>query len=51
MANKQDLKDAMNVKEMTDVLSLHTLKRHDWHIQVRGCLIDGAFTDGTAMYF
>ena len=34
MANKQDLKDAMNVKEMTDVLSLHTLKRHDWHIQV-----------------
>ncbi len=35
MANKQDLKDAMNVKEMTDVLSLHSLKRHDWHIQVR----------------
>lgn len=35
MANKQDLKDAMNVKEMTDVLSLHTLKRHDWHIQVK----------------
>lgn len=34
MANKQDLKDAMNVKEMTDVLSLHSLKRHDWHIQV-----------------
>ena len=51
MANKQDLKDAMNVKEMTDVLSLHTLKRHDWHIQVRGSLIDGALTDGTAMYF
>ena len=34
MANKQDLKDAMNVKEMADVLSLHSLKRHDWHIQV-----------------
>lgn len=34
MANKQDLKDAMSVKEMTDVLSLHSLKRHDWHIQV-----------------
>lgn len=34
MANKQDLKDAMTVKEMTDVLSLHTIKRHDWHIQV-----------------
>ena len=35
MANKQDLKDAMNVKEMTDLLSLHSLKRHDWHIQVK----------------
>jgi len=34
MANKQDLKDAMTVKEMSDVLSLHTIKRHDWHIQV-----------------
>jgi signal recognition particle receptor subunit beta len=34
MANKQDLKDAMTVKEMTEVLSLHSIKRHDWHIQV-----------------
>ena len=34
MANKQDLKDAMTVKEMSDVLVLHTIKRHDWHIQV-----------------
>lgn len=34
MANKQDLKDAMTVKEMSDVLALHTIKRHDWHIQV-----------------
>lgn len=41
MANKQDLKDAMNVKEMTDVLSLHSLKRHDWHIQVSWRLLDG----------
>ena len=39
MANKQDLKDAMSVKEMTDVLSLHSLKRHDWHIQVRWRLL------------
>lgn len=34
MANKQDLKDAMTVKEMSDVLALHSIKRHDWHIQV-----------------
>jgi signal recognition particle receptor subunit beta len=34
MANKQDLKDAMTVKEMTNVLALHTIKRHDWQIQV-----------------
>ncbi|EIE21917.1 Arl5-family small GTPase [Coccomyxa subellipsoidea C-169] len=33
MANKQDLKDAMTVKEMSDVLALHSIKRHDWHIQ------------------
>ena len=41
MANKQDLKDAMSVKEMTDVLSLHSLKRHDWHIQVSWHLLGG----------
>ena len=35
MANKQDLKDAMSVKDLSDVLALHTIKRHDWHIQVR----------------
>ena len=42
MANKQDLKDAMNVKEMTDVLSLHSLKRHDWHIQVTASVLRSA---------
>ena len=35
MANKQDLKDAMKVEELTQVLSLHAIKQHDWHIQVR----------------
>ena len=35
MANKQDLKDAMSVKELSDVLALHTIKRHDWHVQAR----------------
>ena len=33
MANKQDLKDAMSVKELSDALALHTIKRHDWHVQ------------------
>ncbi|XP_068651044.1 uncharacterized protein [Aristolochia californica] len=34
-ANKQDLKDAMPPAEITDALSLHTIKNIDWHIQ--GC--------------
>lgn len=32
-ANKQDLKDAMSAAEITDALSLHSIKSHDWHIQ------------------
>lgn len=35
LANKQDLKDAMGVEEMTAALSLHSIRNHDWHIQVR----------------
>jgi hypothetical protein len=35
MANKQDLKDAMSVEELTQTLALHAIKRHDWHIQAR----------------
>ncbi|CAL5224183.1 g6824 [Coccomyxa viridis] len=46
MANKQDLKDAMNVKEMTDVLSLHSLKRHDWHIQATCAKTGEGLMDG-----
>lgn len=34
-ANKQDLKDAMSPAEITEALSLHSIKNHDWHIQ--GC--------------
>lgn len=33
-ANKQDLKDAMGVEELTAALGLHAIKNHDWHIQV-----------------
>ncbi|GBG74231.1 hypothetical protein CBR_g17942 [Chara braunii] len=32
-ANKQDLKEAMTPAEISDALSLHSIKRHDWHIQ------------------
>lgn len=39
-ANKQDLKDAMSPAEITDALSLHSIKNHDWHIQA-SCAITG----------
>lgn len=39
-ANKQDLKDAMPPAEITDALSLHSIKNHDWHIQA-SCAITG----------
>eukprot|EP01111_Echinosteliopsis_oligospora_P001060 TRINITY_DN1139_c0_g1_i1.p1 TRINITY_DN1139_c0_g1~~TRINITY_DN1139_c0_g1_i1.p1 ORF type:complete len:179 (-),score=33.25 TRINITY_DN1139_c0_g1_i1:75-611(-) len=32
-ANKQDIKGAMSAAEISNVLNLHTIKDHDWHIQ------------------
>ncbi|NP_001280296.1 ADP-ribosylation factor 1 [Acyrthosiphon pisum] len=32
-ANKQDLPNAMNASEITDKLSLHTLRNRNWYIQ------------------
>ena len=32
-ANKQDLPNAMSVAEVTDKLSLHSVRTHNWHIQ------------------
>ncbi|EGC30199.1 hypothetical protein DICPUDRAFT_93016 [Dictyostelium purpureum] len=32
-ANKQDLKDAMSPTELSTLLSLHSIKDHDYHIQ------------------
>jgi len=32
-ANKQDLKGAMSAAEISEGLSLHDIKDHDWHIQ------------------
>lgn len=33
-ANKQDLKEALGPAELSEALALHTIRTHDWHIQV-----------------
>jgi signal recognition particle receptor subunit beta len=40
-ANKQDLRDAMSVADLTESLNLHSIKDHDWHIQA-SCAVSGA---------
>lgn len=45
-ANKQDLKDAMPPAEITDALSLHNIKNHDWHIQACSALTGDGLLDG-----
>ncbi|KAG6582341.1 ADP-ribosylation factor-like protein 5, partial [Cucurbita argyrosperma subsp. sororia] len=45
-ANKQDLKDAMTPVEITDALSLHSIKNHDWHIQACSALTGDGLYDG-----
>lgn len=45
-ANKQDLKDAMTPAEITDALSLHSIKNHDWHIQACSALTGDGLLDG-----
>ncbi|GAA0162559.1 G-protein [Lithospermum erythrorhizon] len=45
-ANKQDLKNAMPPAEITDVLSLHSIKNHDWHIQACSALTGDGLYDG-----
>eukprot|EP00897_Mesotaenium_endlicherianum_P001578 jgi/Mesen1/1448/ME000132S00390 len=45
-ANKQDLKDAMTPAEISDALSLHTIKDHDWHIQACCALTGEGLFDG-----
>eukprot|EP01107_Rhizomastix_libera_P008565 TRINITY_DN23844_c0_g1_i1.p1 TRINITY_DN23844_c0_g1~~TRINITY_DN23844_c0_g1_i1.p1 ORF type:complete len:180 (-),score=42.04 TRINITY_DN23844_c0_g1_i1:31-570(-) len=39
-ANKQDVRGAMSATELTNVLALHTITDHDWHIQ-SCCAITG----------
>lgn len=45
-ANKQDLKDAMSPSEITDTMSLHSIKNHDWHIQACSALTGDGLYDG-----
>lgn len=47
-ANKQDLKDAMTAAELTKALSLHDIKRHDWHIQPCSGVTGTGLLDGLA---
>ncbi len=39
-ANKQDVKGAMTVAEISDALALHNVKDHGWHIQ-ESCALTG----------
>lgn len=39
-ANKQDVKGAMTVAEISDALALHSIKDHGWHIQ-ESCALTG----------
>mmetsp|Transcript_31040 Transcript_31040/g.68886 ORF Transcript_31040/g.68886 Transcript_31040/m.68886 type:complete len:184 (+) Transcript_31040:248-799(+) len=48
LANKQDLKDAMGVEEMTGALSLHSIRNHDWHIQACCALSGEGLMEGLA---
>eukprot|EP00884_Botryococcus_braunii_P016534 jgi/Botrbrau1/3564/Bobra.0078s0021.1 len=45
-ANKQDLKDAMAVGDLTQTLNLHSIKKHDWHIQACCALTGEGLVDG-----
>ena len=44
----QDLRDAMNVEEMTGALSLHSIRNHDWHIQACCALTGEGLLEGLA---
>eukprot|EP00002_Diphylleia_rotans_P009798 TRINITY_DN2013_c0_g4_i1.p1 TRINITY_DN2013_c0_g4~~TRINITY_DN2013_c0_g4_i1.p1 ORF type:complete len:183 (-),score=35.18 TRINITY_DN2013_c0_g4_i1:672-1220(-) len=46
LANKQDLKGALSAAEISDILNLHNLKDHEWHIQACCALTGEGLTDG-----
>eukprot|EP00898_Chlorokybus_atmophyticus_P002348 jgi/Chlat1/3113/Chrsp21S03344 len=45
-ANKQDLRNAMTVAEISDALSLHTVTKHSWHIQPCCAITGEGLKDG-----
>jgi hypothetical protein len=47
-ANKQDLRDAMGVAELTGVLGLQSVRSHEWHVQPACALTGEGLHDGLA---
>ncbi len=47
-SNKQDLKDAMTVGELTDALGLQAVRSHEWHVQPCCALTGEGLHDGLA---
>lgn len=46
LANKQDLKESMDPGELSQALTLHRIKDHDWHIQASCALTGEGLLDG-----
>eukprot|EP00210_Caulerpa_lentillifera_P007112 g6805.t1 len=46
LANKQDLKDAMDAAELSQALCLHRIRNHDWHIQPTCALTGSGLIEG-----
>jgi ADP-ribosylation factor-like protein 5B len=46
LANKQDAAGAMGVPELTAALSLHSVQRHDWHVQASCALTGEGLAEG-----
>ena len=46
VANKQDAPGAMGVPELTAALSLHSVQRHDWHVQPACALTGEGLVEG-----
>ncbi|KAF5837127.1 small Arf-related GTPase [Dunaliella salina] len=51
LANKQDLKDAMQVDELTIALGLHSIRNHDWHIQACCALTGEGLSEALAWIY
>ncbi|GMH33177.1 hypothetical protein BSKO_01011 [Bryopsis sp. KO-2023] len=45
-ANKQDLREAMDSAELSQALTLHKIRNHDWHIQASCATTGEGLVDG-----